>query len=133
MDTNEQKIEKLEKRVASLEAICASGTQVANPNSKGISNISVFLSKKKLDDDVKRTLAIAYWLEYFEKKESFNAGDIGKLFRSARYTIPKNINDKINMNVKNRHFAALKNKKEGKKAWYITDMGSNLVENTLNK
>lgn len=96
-------------------------------------SINEFLKTKKLEDDVKRTLAIAYWLDYFEKADSFNVSDIENTFRAARLSVPKNVNDKVNMNIKNGHIADNKEKKEGKKTWYVTNSGAELVENELNK
>ena len=134
MDDFEQRLKNLEDRVEVLESGLVETvrtTTVINPENR-VSFVE-FLNQKKLDNDVKRTLAVAYWLDYFEKVDSFNVSDIEKYFRLARYSIPKNLNDKINMNVKNKHMALLKKKKDGKKAWYITNMGANVIENKLNK
>lgn len=135
MDNNlEQRIEELESRVKALEeglTETVRTTTVRDPENRV--NLIEFLDQKNLDDDVKRTLAIAYWLSDFEKIDSFNVPDIEKYFQLARYAIPKNINDKINMNIKNKHMTLLKEKKDGKKAWYVTNIGANFVENKLNK
>lgn len=134
MDNLKQRIEELEDRVKDLEdglADTVKTTTVRDPENRV--NLIEFLNQKNLDDDVKRTLAIAYWLSDFKKVDSLNVLDIEKYFQLARYAVPKNLNDKINMNVKNRHMALLKEKKDGKKAWYVTNIGANMVENELNK
>ncbi len=134
MNNLEQCLEELETRVKALEEgliETVRTTTVRDPENRV--NLIEFLSQKNLDDDVKRTLAVAYWLSDFEKIDCFNTSDIEKYFRLARYAIPKNINDKINMNVKNKHMTPLKEKKDGKKAWYVTNVGANFVENKLNK
>lgn len=134
-------IKKLEKRVSDLEhrveelknMLMATGTNstVRKPQEK--MSINEFLKTKKLEDGVKRSLSIAYWLDYFEKVDSFNVSDIEDAFRAARLSVPKNVNDKVNMNIKNGHMAENKEKKEGKKTWYVTNSGADLVENELNK
>lgn len=130
----ERRIKELEDRVKALEeglTETVRTTTVRDPENRV--NLVEFLNQKKLDDDVKRTLAVAYWLSDFEKVDSFNVSDIEKYFLLARYSLPKNINDKINMNVKNKHMTLLKKKKDGKKAWYVTNIGADFVENKLNR
>lgn len=134
MDNLEQRVKDLESRVKALEdglVEAVRTTTIRDPENRV--NLIEFLNQKKLDDDVKRALAIAYWLDDFEKVGAFNVDDIEKYFQLARYAVPKNLNDKINMNVKNKHMAPLKEKKDGKKAWYVTNIGANVVENKLNK
>ena len=111
----------------------SSRTGTMDKRSKDQLSINEFLNTKKLGDDVKRTLAIAYWLDSFEDMESFNSSDLASSFRSAKFKIPLNINDKINMNVKSGRLAEEKKKKNGKKAWYITNSGVQFVETKLNK
>lgn len=135
MEDFTKRIEELEKRVKALEdglTETVRKTTIAVPE-EGRVNLTEFLNKKILDDDVKRTLAIAYWLDYFEKMSAINVDDFAKYFRLARFTLPKNLNDKINMNVRNKHLAPLREKKDGKKAWYVTNVGTDVIENKLNK
>ncbi|MFZ2886617.1 MAG: hypothetical protein WA021_02230 [Minisyncoccia bacterium] len=133
MDDNlKNRVEELENRVKALEASLVESVRTAtviHPDNRV--NFLEFLGQKKLDDDVKRTLAIAYWLDYFEKVDSFNVSDIEKYFRLARYSVPKNLNDKLSMNEKNKHIHPLRVKKDGKKAWYITNRGADFVETKL--
>ncbi|MFA6588250.1 MAG: hypothetical protein WCT08_04215 [Patescibacteria group bacterium] len=95
-------------------------------------SLGEFLSTKLISNDVERTLAIAYYLEFYEKMQQFNISDLENGFRSARYKLPKNINDKVNMNIKKGHLAEEKGKKDFKKAWYITDAGVKYIETELN-
>ncbi len=133
-DSLEERLSKLEKRVEDLEnasTTTSDFSSVRNPQEK--LSINEFLKRKNLGNDVERTLAIAYWLDYYEKVNSFNVSDIENAFRMARFPVPKNINDKVNMNIKNGHIAEDKEKKEGKKTWYVTNTGSEYLENELNK
>lgn len=130
----EHRIKEIEDRLNVLEAGLVESvrtTTVIHPDNRV--NFLEFLGQKKLDDDVKRTLAVAYWLDYFEKIDAFNASDIEKYFRLARYAVPKNLNDKLSMNEKNRHIHPHRVKKDGKKSWYITNKGADFVETRLNK
>lgn len=130
-----KRIAKLEERVDELEKIISGSNTRQNTALKPQEKMSLneFLKTKKLTDDVKRTLAIAYWLDYFERIDSFNTSDIEHAFRAGRLAVPKNVNDKINMNIKNGHVAENKEKKEGKKSWYVTNSGAELVENGLDR
>lgn len=131
----EARLAALESRVKALEEGTAGTVRLENAIGKQKERLSIneFLNTKNLTDDVKRTLIIAYWLDYFEKMDSFSASDIQDGFRTARFKPPTNVNDKINMNVRNGHLAEEKKKKGGKKAWYVTSSGAQYVEEKLNK
>lgn len=130
----EQRVEELEIQVAELKVLLISeDSKSTTIKPKDIMSINEFLKNKNIQNEVQLTLAIAYWLDYFEKIDSFNVSDLENTFRSARLSVPKNINDKVNMNIKNGHIAEHKEKKNGKKAWYVTNTGSELVENGLDK
>ena len=135
MDKNiEKRLALLEEKVQKIEAkLTSSENMDAAPEPKKKMSVNEFLMTKKLDDDVKRTLAVAYWLDHHEKVGSFNTDDIKQWFRLAKFPIPKNVNDKINMNIKNGHVAEEREKKDSKKAWYITSTGVAFLENDLNK
>jgi hypothetical protein len=130
----EKRITSLEDRVNKLEEKISSGSpeSVISDSKKKVS-IKEFLMGKKVDDDVKRTLAIAYFLEHIEKYESVNTDDLKKSFSLAKSPLPSNINDKVNMNIKNAHMMEANEKKDNKKAWVLTATGEQFVENELNK
>ncbi len=132
--SDQTRLDDLERRLKKLEDAIGQADRPAtirNPERK--LSIGEFLATRKLEDDVKRTLAIAYFLDYFEKVNSFNTDDIKKGFRMARLPIPANVNDKINMSIKNGHLAEEREKKASKKAWYVTNTGATFVEETLSK
>lgn len=131
----EKKVISLERRIKIVEDQLAA---VASVGSKGnlsetIKKLSIkeFLMTKNLSDDVRRTLAIAYFLEHFSGMISFNADDINQGFRSAKIKPPVNTNDKINMNIKNGYIMEAEEKKESKKAWTLTATGEKYVENDI--
>ncbi len=128
------RIASLEDRVNKLEQKISSGSsESVILDSKKKVSIKEFLMGKKVDDDVKRTLAIAYFLEHIEKNESVNTDDLKKAFNLAKSPLPSNINDKVNMNIKNAHMMETGEKKDNKKAWVLTATGERYVEEELNR
>jgi hypothetical protein len=129
----EKKLASLEERVGRLEE--GGSNKINYKNEDGHSKkmaINEFMRTKKLKDDTKRTLAVAYYLDNFERVNTFNIDDLKKRFRLARLSIPANMNDKVNLNIKTGHLAEEKEKKDKKKAWYITNKGIEFVEKELN-
>lgn len=130
----QQQIDSLTQRVSDLEKIVK--VALSNPlpvkEAKKIS-LKEFLLTKNLTDDVKKTLAIGYFLDKYEGQASLNTDDLSDAFEKAKEKKPKNINDKVNMNIKNGHMAEASEKKNSKKAWYITTSGEKFVEEHLAK
>lgn len=125
----QQQINNLDKRIKALEGIVGSTSQgeAAGQQKKKLS-LKEFLLTKKPSDDVKRTLGIGYFLENFESFTSFNTDDLLDAYEKAKEKKPLNINDKVNMNIRNGHMAESAVKKDNKKAWYITNSGESFVE-----
>ncbi len=124
-----KKVSSLEKRVAQLEA--HQSGDVIRPivkEGKGLS-IKEFMISQRPSGDVQKTLAIAYYLEKYERLTSFNVEDLARGFPLAKESTPENINDKINMNIRKGHIAEAKEKKDRKKAWIVTNAGEQFVEN----
>ncbi len=131
-----ERIVALERRIEKLElanSISNEDRLSTGLDSKKKVTINEFLKTKEIDDDVKRTLVIVYYLSYFGGPDVFNADDVKIAFRLAKFKIPKNVNDKININVRNGYLAEEREKKDSKKAWYITNSGAEFVEKELNK
>jgi hypothetical protein len=129
------KINELEERIKKLEDVFSSGRR---PNailgkSKKIS-AKEFLLTKKAQKDTEKTLALAYYLEFIENMKSFNSSDLESIFRSAKEKLPANINDVVNKIIATRGFLVeAKEKKDDKKAWYLTNTGENYVEHELSE
>lgn len=135
----ENRINNLEKRILSIEQkvkVIENGLS-AKSKENGISTIGKklsvkeFLATKGVSDDVKRTLAIAYFIEHVEGVSPFNADDLKKFFGLAKMPSPSNINDKVNMNINNRHIMEVNEKKDAKKAWVLTATGEKFVEDNF--
>lgn len=131
----EQRVFSLEERLNKLESkFLEKGNEPFDQpiNTKKMS-IKEFLMTRTLDDDVKRTLAIAYFIEHMESIKPFNTDDLKKAFRLAKIQSPSNINDKINMNIRAGRIMEAEEKKESKKAWELTATGETFVENELSQ
>lgn len=96
-------------------------------------SIKEFLLSKKPNSDVQKALVIGYYLEKYEGYSSFNVPDLEKGFRSAKETVPNNINLCIIRNVQKGHLAEAKEEKNNLKAWYLTNTGGIFVESNFAK
>ena len=132
----EERILLLEKRLEEIEnKLSGEATKQIIDQSLFTKKLSIkeFIMTKKLNNDVKYTLAISYFIEHIENIKPFNADDLKKAFRLAKVQLPLNINDKINMNIRAGHIMEAEEKKDSKKTWELTATGENFVENKLNK
>jgi len=129
------RIEKLETRVFGLEQILgarASKGAASSSSAKKLS-LSEFLNAKAPTDDVKKVLTVGYFLEKHLGITSFNANDLEHALERAKAKKPKNINDKVNMNIKNGHMDEASEKKDNHKAWYLTNLGEAYIDNNFAK
>ena len=118
------KLDDHESRISALERMPAKKIQAEEKKLP----VKEFLLTKKPNDDVQRTLVIGYYLEYFESMDSFNTRDLADGFRSAKESLPSNINDKVNSNIDKDYMMKAKEKKDKLKAWFLTSSGEKLVE-----
>src|SRR5437868_7662057 len=96
MNDFEVTLKNHEERIAKLEALFAQPTPLQVKQMA----INEFLRGMILDSDVERSLAVAYFLEKFEKMPAFNIDDIKNGYRRAKEPLPKNLNDAIYRNIK---------------------------------
>ncbi|MCU0678577.1 MAG: hypothetical protein MUF19_03270 [Candidatus Pacebacteria bacterium] len=127
------RVSTLEKRVAELETGPVPAQSNVVSGDKRVS-IKEFLHEHEPKNDVQRTLLIGYYLEHFSGYASFNKSDIEAQYRLAKTPVPKNINDKVNMCIKNCFLMESDSAKDGMKAWVLTMTGEKIVEEKkLNK
>ena len=130
--TVEKRLEDLEKRLGIIEPLVhTSSTDNSSTQKQKVKRISSkeFLLSKKPSSDVAKTLALAYYLERFEKLDSFNISDIEVVFREAREKSPSNFNDVINKNIAKGFIMETRELKDAKKAWVLTATGERFIEN----
>lgn len=131
-------LKALDARLARVEAGTKengseSSTAAATPAASRKMSIKEFLLERAASDDVQKTLAIGYFLETQEGMSSFNKTDLEKGFRAAKETVPANINDKVNMSIKNGHLMDAAEKKNSLKAWNLTSSGEKYLKNGFKK
>ena len=116
---------QLEDRISKLEEI------LKTQPSKIEKNLSIkgLILEKDPQDDIQRTLVIGYYLEKYKGMKSFNKNDIEKGFREGKESVPENINYKVYKNIEKYHMMDAEEKKDGLKAWYLTNTGESIVEN----
>jgi len=131
-----QRIDEIEARVKQIEERLAL-TAAKQPSTVAIQtkplSLQEFLIEKKPTGDVQKTLAIGYFLEIHEKIGAFNVADLLRGFERAKEKKPLNLNDKVNMAIRNAYFDEVVEKKDNKKAWQLTNKGIAFVDNSFNK
>jgi len=90
-------------------------------------SVREFLNSIKISGDVERTLAIGYFLEKHKNLNSFNKRDLEDTYAEAKESRPKNINDKVNLNIKSGHMMEAGEKKDSIKAWTLTSTGEQVI------
>ncbi len=133
--TTEELIKKvidLEARVVMLEQGKGTGA-VPESVSRPKVSIAEFLREKKPVTTVDKALVFAVFYERNSGAQSFGTEDLLTLWRQAKEALPANINDLINKNVKKGMIAEESMKKDGKKKWYVTGTGTDIVEKGFQK
>ncbi len=112
-----------DKNIQEIKSEHSAGNSVKKKQS-----IKEFMLPKKLESDVDKVLFMGYFLEKQEFLECFNADDIKDAYVKSKESIPDNINDKINMNIKKGLITEYPKKKDNKKAYHLTSTGEQVVE-----
>jgi hypothetical protein len=118
-----------EKRISSLESLI----QTKPGKIKKKLPIKEFILQKHPERDVDKTLVIGYYLEHYKNVSSFNVKDLEIGFREAKEPLPKNINDTVNKNMEKGYMMEAEEKKDGLKAWVLTNTGEKVVEEGFGK
>lgn len=128
MDTSNDKVAELERRVEALErALNAHPAVVVRRTEKSISPKELLITRKP-KSDVETTFFLAAYAELVEGVDSFTTDDIAKLYSVARLKLPANVNANINKNESKGLFRQADEKKDGKKAWTLTLSGETLFK-----
>jgi rubrerythrin len=117
-------IENHEERLRRLESHFK---QMPEKSSKDTSPRE-FTMQKQPKSEVEKALVVGYFLEQDRGYTSFNAQDLMDAFREAKEIVPANINLAVIKNVAKGLFMETKEKKNGRKAWTLTNGGLSYVE-----
>jgi hypothetical protein len=124
-----ERLVSIEKRISLLE-----GVPGQHEKREGkVVPIKQFIISKNPKDDNQKTLAIGCYLQRNQGLVSFNTKDLCNGFEKANEKHPTNINDKVNVNIKLGFMSKAKRKKDGQKAWYVTNKGERFVEGNFEK
>lgn len=129
--TIEERLTALELRVSEFErSIITNRTTSLDSHVSSGKPISIkeFINEKKPNSARQITLAIAYFLEHYEKAMPIGVSELEQGFRSAKIPPPKNINDMANKNIAAGFLMESKHKKGLRKAWVLTATGESFVE-----
>ncbi|MBA7628155.1 hypothetical protein ES703_35630 [subsurface metagenome] len=124
-----KKLEGHEERISKLESLSQTKPEIVK---KKIS-IKEFILSKKPKNDVQKTLTVGYYLEKYENFLFFSIKDLKSNFIAAREKVPKNIGDKVQLNIKKGHMMEVKEKKDNFKAWSLTNSGEKYIRNGFKK
>ena len=116
-----------ESRISKLEA----QPKIDKDIEKKKLSIKEFILSKKPKNDIQKTLVVGFYLEKYEGLDCFNREDLENGFRSAKETVPSNINVDVNENIRKGYFAEAREKKDKLTAWYVTNSGEECVEMEL--
>ena len=123
------RIEELERRVAAMEALMKLGPEPLR-DKKPLS-IREFVLSKGPRTKVDTALVIGLHLERFSNVSPINLDDLAKGFASAKEPLPANPSDLLYQNVRRGFMMEAVEKKDGSKAWIVTNSGERFVENGL--
>jgi len=127
MDEFQKMIRDHEERIRKLESFYS----VARLEPAKPAPIREFLLASQPRSEVEKTFFIAYFLEQNQRLESFNTTDLSDGFREAKESVPANINLAVIGNVQKGFFMQAKDKKNGLKAWTLTNSGLNYFDSKI--
>lgn len=122
-----KKLEDHEGRIARLEKLF----QTKHEKIKKKFSTREFILSKKPKSEMEKTLAVGYYLEKYEGSTSFNVKDLESGFRRAKEKIPRNIDYEVIRNNQKGYMMEAEEKKENRKAWYLTNSGMEYVEHNF--
>lgn len=95
--------------------------------------IKEFLLENPPPDDIRRTLAVGYFLENNVGMASFTKADLLQGYSNAKESPPSNIGVNISHCIKQGHMMEADEKKNNKTAYVVTRSGEQFVEGRYKK
>jgi len=127
LETIKKQLLDHESRISKLEA----QPRIDKDTGKKKLSVKEFILSKKPKNDIQKTLVVGSYLEKYEGLDCFNREDLENGFRSAKETVPSNINVDVNENIRKGYFAEAREKKDKLTTWYVTNLGEECVEMEL--
>lgn len=127
----EKRVTDLEMRFSALEKAFHASPLPREDNKPNLS-VNEFLRKKGPTTATDTVLAIAVYNKQVRGVDSFNRNDVSGLMDKTKQKKPKNINDLINRNISKGYIEEDEVGEGGKKQWYVTTSGIELVDSNFN-
>ncbi|MEX0800231.1 MAG: hypothetical protein WD379_03320 [Dehalococcoidia bacterium] len=125
----------LDASPATAPAPANTGSRVARDLTAGLVaqklSVGEFLAHFNPGSYLESTAAIAYYFLHNLQQEGVTRQEFLASFRTARLTPPKNISDVIAQCIRKGLLMDASERRNGQKAWAITQTGERLVENRL--
>ena len=127
-------IKSLEIRVTKIETGAAADNKGSGrTKARKKTAIKEFLLENPPPDDIRRTLAVGYFLENNEGMSSFTNANLLQGYSDAKESPPSNISVNIGHCIKQGHLMEANEKKNNKKAYVVTRSGEQFVESRYKK
>jgi hypothetical protein len=126
----------LETRITKIETAAEAGgitKSAEQTKAKKKTAIKEFLLENPPPDDIRRTLAVGYFLENNEGMSSFTKVDLLRGYGDAKESPPSNIGVNIGHCIKQGHMMEADGKKNNKTAYVVTRSGEQFVESRYKK
>ena len=131
-DNIHNRLDELEVRIENLEKKME-GPILAPVIRKREVSAKEFLMERDVKSEPQKVLVLGYYLETVKNMPNFNVSDLETVFRSAKEKLPANMNDAVNRNIKRGLIMEAAEKKDAKKAWYLTSSGERMVSEDMRK
>lgn len=94
---------------------------------KQYASIAQFLVEKKFASEVDLTLGIAYYLEVYDSKESWNSSDLKDEYSVAKKKLPSNLSRNLTLNFEKSYI--FNPNRDDRRTYCLTDEGRIYIEN----
>lgn len=112
--------------------IPSSNSGTASVSTKNLS-VRELIKDKRPKNDVQTTLVLGYYLEVIKEKPGFTSQEISDCYGEAKEPTPKNVSDKIQMNIRNGWMMATNNKAGSSVLYTLTNTGLSIMEKGFKK
>lgn len=129
-DERDAKLAELENRIRILENYHEGGVLHQNEPKETLER---FLSLPSIRGNDDKTLAIAYYLEFYEHKSPITRADIKQGYITGRESPPRNISDTFYRNFNKDYFMNGNSMEDGTKTLIVTKKGKAEIEEMIRK
>lgn len=96
-------------------------------------NINTMIREKGFETEIDLCLAVAFYLQEYEKMESINSNNIKEKMKKSKMSIPKNISISINRLAKRGYLQLIDDLDSSIASYYVTNSGKEYIEQFIKK